>query len=370
MDVNRFKIGSRTLKTGIAVTLAIGIARALQIEPAIFAAVSAIVNLQPTVYQSYINAIQQVAITAIGIVVGLIFGLLLGNMAITVGIASIVVILIALRLRLNSVILVGIVSVIFIVDTQKEFFIEHAFARISVIFVGLIVALLVNIILSPSDYRKFTLEKVSRFHMNVANLFHTIICDFINKTEPSDEEYKKLHALLEESESLGDSIDIYKQEIRVMPFSIQAKDLHERAHLLEDIHRFDVQLLNKLSLLGDLEKSRLDRLADRKSIPYSVEFQLIINTIHEVNERFRENASILNDRILGKQSSSAWHEIEDLDESFNEKISAWQKEHTTDNSYYFRALMELSVIVYELRWITREQHRLYNRYTDSLHQNI
>ena len=43
------KIGARVIKTCIAVTITMFICQALKLEPAVFGAVSAVVNMQPSI---------------------------------------------------------------------------------------------------------------------------------------------------------------------------------------------------------------------------------------------------------------------------------------------------------------------------------
>ncbi|OEF98580.1 FUSC family protein [Desulfuribacillus alkaliarsenatis] len=358
--MNKFKIGSRTIKTGIAITLALGICHALNIEPAIFAAVSAIVNLQPTVYQSYINALQQIGITVIGVMVGLTLALTIGNSAIVVGVSSIIVILIALRLRWNSVILIGLVTVIFIIDTQGDFYLENTIARVSVILIGLVVALAVNVVLAPTDYRKFTLEKLKQFHIDVTNIFHRKILDFIYMRKSSEQDDKNLIKLLEQTESLRASLDIYKNEIRVLPYSTQAKELVDSVSLLEELYRYDEQLLHKILLIQDFEKERLNRLAIRDVKNYSDSFQQVINEISKGNEKILKNSHVLQQGILEQASLESWIDYDIADREVDEKLEGWYQKHG-GNPYYMSALMEISIIVYEMRWIAREQTRIYDK---------
>jgi uncharacterized membrane protein YgaE (UPF0421/DUF939 family) len=365
LSLNRFKIGSRTLKTGIAVSLSIAIANALNAEPAVFAAVSAVVNLQPTVYQSYINALQQIGITMIGIVIGIMLSLTFGNSALMVGVSSVILIMIALKLRWNSVILVGIVTIVFVVDAQNDIFLEHAFARISVIFIGLIVALLVNIILAPADYRKFTLEKLFEFHTDVTMLFHKKITDFISKAEPTKQDADYLINLINQSEKLSDKIDIYKNEVRVLPFSSQAKELQINAQLVEDLYRYDVQLLNKLQLIKDIKRERYTRLASRITSPYTQSFQVVIDYLHQTNEDILENSLTLMNKLFKLENSSTyadhqWKTVSITDEFYDE-LNAWYNEYG-NSSNSMEALVEISIVIYEIRWIAREQQRLYNKY--------
>ena len=54
------KIGARILKTGIAVTITMYLCKMLNLEPAFFGAVSAVVNMQPSIFLTVKTAKDQI----------------------------------------------------------------------------------------------------------------------------------------------------------------------------------------------------------------------------------------------------------------------------------------------------------------------
>ncbi|AOY75356.1 hypothetical protein BJL90_05245 [Clostridium formicaceticum] len=67
------KIGLRTIKTGIAVTVSLVISNMLRIESPFFAAIAAIIAMQPTVSDSWKTGVNRILGTVIGAIVGAIF---------------------------------------------------------------------------------------------------------------------------------------------------------------------------------------------------------------------------------------------------------------------------------------------------------
>ena len=96
------KIGARILKTGIAVTITMYLCKMLNLEPAFFGAVSAVVNMQPSIFLTVKTAKDQILVHMIGVGAGLAFGYLLGGSPLVMGIVSILLILVYIRLGLNS----------------------------------------------------------------------------------------------------------------------------------------------------------------------------------------------------------------------------------------------------------------------------
>ena len=96
------KIGARILKTGIAVTITMYLCRLLQLEPAFFGAVSAVVNMQPSIFLTVKTAKDQIVVHMIGVGAGLLFGWLLGGNPLIMGAVSILLILVYIRLAFRA----------------------------------------------------------------------------------------------------------------------------------------------------------------------------------------------------------------------------------------------------------------------------
>ena len=72
-------MGARIIKTGIAVTITMFILKALNLEPAIFGAISAVINLQPSIFLTFKTAKDQILVHVLGVGTALIFGYLHGG---------------------------------------------------------------------------------------------------------------------------------------------------------------------------------------------------------------------------------------------------------------------------------------------------
>ncbi|HEX3033029.1 MAG TPA: aromatic acid exporter family protein, partial [Bacillota bacterium] len=137
-------MGARLIKTGIAVTVAAAICHLLQI-PTIFAAMSAVLNMKPSVVQSWKNALEQLLVHLVGLFTAFVIGLTLGANPLTIGLTTMVVIWLIARLDLTSGTLMGVLSAVFILSSSSEdFFLKNALIRSGAILIGLAVALVVN----------------------------------------------------------------------------------------------------------------------------------------------------------------------------------------------------------------------------------
>lgn len=346
------RIGGRTLKTGLAITLSLSICHYFDIGPAIFAAITAMINLQPSIYQSYKNAIEQVGVTAIGIIIGLALALSLGNAPIVVGVASVLVITIALKLNWQGVIQIGIVTTIFILDSPTADFFGHSISRISLIGVGLLVALAINILLAPPSYIDMLKAKLQKFHISATTFFKEEIINFVELKEVNPARTAELDKLLAEGVEIKRALTVLNQEI-----AHGNQELKQKAELLEELYQLDSHLLNKVDLLQDVLPKRLDRRAERGNPPYTPLFREIVELISQANNNLSSNARLLELAIIKEE------EVESLisftqDEELDKILDTWHEEHMGD-IYYLHALMEVSMVVYEIRWVHSQQERIF-----------
>ncbi|MDF2929682.1 MAG: Aromatic acid exporter family er 1 [Anaerospora sp.] len=112
------KIGARIIKTGIAVTITMFICKILNLEPAFFGAVSAVINMQPSIFLTVKTARDQILVHILGVSAGLLFGYLLGGNPLVMGIVTILMISVYLKLNLQSGISMGIVAAVFVLGSS------------------------------------------------------------------------------------------------------------------------------------------------------------------------------------------------------------------------------------------------------------
>ncbi len=155
------KLGARILKTGIAITLALFIATILQLPSAAFAGISAIFAIQPTIYRSYLSIIEQVQANVIGAALAIGFGLIFGSHPIVIGLTAIIVIAINLKLKAESTIPVALVTVIAILESPGDNFVEIAIIRFLTVLLGVFAAFIVNLVFLPPKYETKLFNRIT-----------------------------------------------------------------------------------------------------------------------------------------------------------------------------------------------------------------
>ncbi|ANU23954.1 FUSC family protein [Planococcus donghaensis] len=152
------KLGARIFKTGVAISMALYLANLLDLPSPVFAGVSAIFAIQPSIYRSYLTLLDQIYGNLIGAAIAIIFVLTLGSNYLTIGIAAILAIVVMLKLKLENTVPLTLVTIIIIMDSHSTNFLTFASLRISTVMLGIISAFIVNLIFLPPKYetRLFT----------------------------------------------------------------------------------------------------------------------------------------------------------------------------------------------------------------------
>jgi hypothetical protein len=351
------RIGTRILKTGIAVTITMFICQKFRLEPAVFGAVSAVVNMQPSVYLTFKTAGEQVVIHILGVLIGLAFGYLLGGNPLTIGIATITIILIYTRLRLKNGIMMGVVASIFILSSSSDQFLAHALSRTGVIFAGLITAMAVNVLLWPPRYGRAFYEKLKESNEQSAAYFCRAVKDFVSLPDNSRPvpEAQREKALQSARESRVMAMH-YRNERKSFGEDYDFIDPHHWFALAEKFMVYNESMIDKADQIYEFLAARLERRQNSGAGPVSQEFQDILDilgsgcaTISRVNHKL--TAVICDKTRVSREeiSETYW-------EGLTEAIERWQPKLV--GSYYLHALIEVSVVAGELRWVAREGKKL------------
>lgn len=164
--MNRLKIhiGLRTVKTAIAVTLALALAQAMGSSMPIFAAIGAIVAMSRTLGDALSACLTEFAGTLCGCIVGVLFVTLLPAQRpaiIGLGIVLVITVTIALKLQF-AVPLASIVFVSICLHTSGSV-LTYAAQRFMDTSVGLLVALAVNMLIRPYNNRERIAKVMTHF---------------------------------------------------------------------------------------------------------------------------------------------------------------------------------------------------------------
>ena len=170
------KIGLRTVKTGIAVSLSMLLAKVFDIEYPFFAIVAALIAIQPTVSDSWRVGANRILGTLIGAIVGVIFVSVFPANFIFLGIGIIVLIMIMNRLHWNEAINIATVVLVAIFLNVGGDNVNYAMHRIFDTFLGISIAVIVNYLIYPPTYDKKILTNIKE----VSSSILTINLDIIN----------------------------------------------------------------------------------------------------------------------------------------------------------------------------------------------
>lgn len=351
-------IGARTLKTSLAVALSVYFCMLLNLEPALFAATSAVVSMQQSIGRSFRDAFEQIVVNLMAIGVGIVLGLMIPVLFISMAISTIIVILCCIKIfNMPNRIVLAVISSIIILASPQDQFLEHAMTRSLVLLVGIVVANLINITISPPHYRKVLEKKVINLNNFVIQAFSDSLNRYMHLNLPTEEEVSKnseeFFKLFEDAEHL---FELYREEWKI-PLRNTPGKKREEEKLLEEYLDYNRGLWQRsqdvLFLAGERKIRREDAPDPEISSEYNRIFEMLLNVMF--------NASCYNlelqKKIKGEEAQiypepRVWKRLNDF-------INQWHDKNPTTN-YYTHALMEVSIITYNIRWFAKESARILN----------
>jgi uncharacterized membrane protein YgaE (UPF0421/DUF939 family) len=167
-DFNEMKLGARILKTGIAIVLALLVSQILNLPTPVFAGIAAVFAVQPTIYRSYLSIIEHIQANLIGAITAVLFVLLFGNNVLVIGLAVIIAITIILKLKLENTIGLALVTLISIMESPQDDFIQFAAIRFSTIMIGVFSSFIINLIFLPPKYE-------TKLYYNISDVTEEIL---------------------------------------------------------------------------------------------------------------------------------------------------------------------------------------------------
>ncbi|CAM4423871.1 aromatic acid exporter family protein [Paenibacillus tarimensis] len=207
-------IGARVLKTGVAVALAIFVSGLFHFPSPIIAAVAAIFTIQPSIYRSWKQVLDQVQSNVLGAIIALASVQVLGSTPISVGLVCIAVILLNIKLKMESAIGLTLVTVVAVMEANSEGW-DYALGRFLMVMAGMGCAFLVNVLLFPPRPKKQFFDQIREAYGQLSLLLRTAISNEI-KEQVHKEEKDKLHGTLRK---LDERYALFEEERSVRPES-------------------------------------------------------------------------------------------------------------------------------------------------------
>ena len=344
------KIGARVFKTGIAVAITMFLCKSFNLDPAFFGAVSAVINMQPSIFLTLRAARDQILVHILGVATGFLFGYFIGVNPLSAGLIVMLLIPIYIKLKLHSGMTMGIVAALFVLSSSTDEFLIHAVDRTGVIFIGLASAMLVNVLLWPPRYNKQLKEKLRQSNEASVLYFCRAVQGYVgldgSELNVDAEQRKRVYKLNKEARIL---LELLSRERQVVAESAEPREWISLAEKLID---YNESITKKGDRIFDLLPIRLERRVKSGAPPISDEFKAILEIL--------ESGCTIVVRVNGKLSSvivdggtAVPEEIsEEYWENLTKAIEQWQPRLT--GSYYLHGLLEVAVTANEIKWATRQ----------------
>lgn len=347
--------GARIIKTGLAVALSMLISNYFDIQPAIFAGAATVLNMQPSVGMSFHNALEQILVHFISITIAIACGLTLGNNAIIMGITTIIVIQICIHFNWRKSLSGGVMAAIFILSSPDAQFIDHALMRSLAIFIGVGVALTVNLTIAPPSYRQPLQRKLFELNTLITDYFNEAVQSFLQLNIPSQNEMEKRQ---EQVEHLFREVQkLYKlYNYDIGPHTFDQNNLQDKiSKYFDEYLTYNKGLWQRTRDILFLSHERKERRKEAGDQPISPEFQEILDLLSDAQALFLSYNEELKNKLEGKdaihlEEPHIWSKLDKI-------LNNWHNQFPS-GSYYLHALIEVSLITYKIRWAAKESSRL------------
>ncbi|MCR4441089.1 MAG: aromatic acid exporter family protein [Peptococcaceae bacterium] len=349
--------GARIIKTGIAVALSLFICNYFNIQPSLFAGAATVLNMQPSLGLSLYNAREQLLVHFLSVSIAILLGLTIGTSPLSIGLSTIIIIQLCKIFKWRGGISAGVMAAIFVLASPNAEFLNHALVRSLAIFVGVSVALVVNLTIAPPRYRQPLQKKLVELNMLVSQHFCEAVQGFLHLSLPTAEEKetmtKKIENLFRESQHL---YDLYRFDIG--PHTEKQENKQEVvSRYFNEYLAYNKGLWQRTRDVLFLAEERKERRKKAGNLPISPEFQEVLDLLSNALDIFVKNNDELKNKLENRpfvqvDEPRIWCKMDDI-------LNRWHDSFPS-GSYRLHALIEVSLVTYKIRWAAREAARLLN----------
>lgn len=228
-------LGPRVLKTGVAVALALYITKWIGLEPPVFAAIAATFTIQPSIYRSWKQVLEQFQANTLGAIIAIASIYLFGNNPIVIGLVTVIVIIISLKLKMESSISLTLITVLIMMSSHEFNGILTAANKFIIVLVGMGSAFLVNLIVLPPNFNKNFTEKMDSSFRTMSLLIRTAISNELTE-KTFQGQWGQLRKDIAKLEDLYKILDEERQKISKVK-SLDVRELVVFKQMLACLHQ-------------------------------------------------------------------------------------------------------------------------------------
>ncbi len=353
----KMPFGARMIKTAIAVTVSFYLAKTLELN-AVLAAITAVINVQPSLSRSLRNAIEQISVHILGVCIGLLVGHLWAPGPLAMGVATPLAIWLALRFGFTDAVMV-LMPMVVILSSPEEAFLTEALYRSLVIFIGVAAGLLVNVLVAPPHYRDRLLARIQQLNNLSVDFFSKLADGFFALQMMQEEEYQSKRAevkkLLSESRLY---LELWQEQLGQDKTPYPWQD-----QLIEGYIDFNASLYHKSKDIHEMTGARIAWREQMGHPPITPEFEAILAMLqHGKRDFIKLNAELQGSLFEGQPAKhypvddAYWAEMGEFVDEWHTKLSG---------AYYMHALLFLAVVANNLKFANRATKEFLN----TIHEN-
>ena len=173
----QFRIGLRTIKTGIAVAIALSFSWYVFDIYSGMGAVAAIVAMQPTIHRSFKMFFNRVFGTILGLVCGLVVVATLGANPLTIGLAVIVSLIFNSMIGRTDMSTFAAFAIVLMFESPTADYVHYALTRSLLTVVGVLSAVAVNYIVFPPHYENRLMLLVKKTTQQLMEDWRSLVKD-------------------------------------------------------------------------------------------------------------------------------------------------------------------------------------------------
>lgn len=244
-SIKKYKIGLRTIKTGLAVGLSLYIASLFNLKSPIFVGIGAIMTMQSSVSESFKTGKDRMLGTFVGALVGLIFSYLMPNNYLFLTIGTIIVIYIHIVFDWKSSLTLSAIVFLAIFLNNEGARLEYATNRLLDTFIGISISVIINYFIAAPNVKKTFLDAKLHILKICKDLVYNLVT---NSEEITLEDFTK------ELSDIDKTYSLYKQELEmnVAKSKISTSSVHILSSF-DDIY-YDLLTILKLNMKANLNE--------------------------------------------------------------------------------------------------------------------
>lgn len=357
-------VGLRTLKTGLAVVLAVWVVHYVPYSLPLLAGVAAVICMQPTIAGGVAKGVTRTQATVLGGALGLALYFVAGSNVLAMGLGVVLVIMVCNRLGWEDGIALASLSLIAVMLQPAGAALPYALGRVTSTLAGIAAATGVNTVVAPPRHRPVLQGELRRLLGLFSPLYTRAVEAYAaNDLERVERVEEELQFLREEMQVLETEVE-YLQVCVETPYGSWLEGIALPEYLLAQqgvsVLR---EILDKVEDIARVARARQRRRQEllsqegcsEEEIAYTPEFLHLVQALEqmarELGEMHREVFLWLggeNESMVGAIGGRG-RQLRRHQEEVRERLRSWESEYIDRMDFQF--LLSANRIVFDLEEI-------------------